>query len=254
MAFRLDLPRTMRIHPVFHHSLLTPVAPPHPLRAPEPPPLPVIMDGEEEYEVSRLVDSRRRWGRLQYLVEWKGYGPEDRSWEPVENLHTPDLIRHFHRTYPRCSGSRWPQSRCPIPSSQWRELGEEMFRIPASGRIPARDAQNVAARTFLSVMDLSPITASEEDVLKVLQPEFGSSSMDLACKVLPLLGNHKEIQLLLEHAAELLVAAAPAARSAALEAAQVQAAQQQEAEQLLAEAATAQTKAALERAAIAGGA
>ncbi|KAL8185412.1 UNVERIFIED_CONTAM: hypothetical protein K2H54_050151 [Gekko kuhli] len=37
---------------------------------------------------------------LQYLVDWKGYGLDDRSWELANNLHAPDLVQQYHKTYP----------------------------------------------------------------------------------------------------------------------------------------------------------
>jgi len=61
-AFRLDLPPTMKIHNVFHTSLLNPVAK-DPLPGQEMPPAPpqmVVRDSEEheEYEVESIQDSR----------------------------------------------------------------------------------------------------------------------------------------------------------------------------------------------------
>jgi len=48
-----------------------------------PPPIPVIVEGEEEWEVEEILDSRRIRGRLQYLTEWSGFATP--TWEPEEN-------------------------------------------------------------------------------------------------------------------------------------------------------------------------
>jgi transposase InsO family protein len=100
-AFRLKLPATMRIHPVFHVSLLEPVrANDIPGRVQEPSP-PVIVEDHEEYEVEEVLDSRVRRGKLKYLVHWKNYPISDRTWEPPENLaNAPDAVAKFHRAYP----------------------------------------------------------------------------------------------------------------------------------------------------------
>ncbi|KAM4702986.1 5-hydroxytryptamine receptor 3B [Rhinophrynus dorsalis] len=43
-------------------------------------PGPIQVEDHEEYEIQNILDSRRVRGHLQYLVHWKGYGPEERSW------------------------------------------------------------------------------------------------------------------------------------------------------------------------------
>uniref|UniRef100_A0A803TWT2 Chromo domain-containing protein n=1 Tax=Anolis carolinensis TaxID=28377 RepID=A0A803TWT2_ANOCA len=99
VTFKLQLPRSMRIHPVFHRSLLLPVDGVRP-DVNRPAPTPVLVDGEEEFEVQDILDSRFHRRRLQYLIDWVGFGPEERSWEDASTVHAPDLVRRFHQAYP----------------------------------------------------------------------------------------------------------------------------------------------------------
>ena len=66
VVYRLQLPETMQIHPVFHVSLLKKYLSPD-TDVPERP-APTIVDGEAEYEVDRILGDRRRRGRNEYLV------------------------------------------------------------------------------------------------------------------------------------------------------------------------------------------
>ncbi|CAJ0947396.1 unnamed protein product, partial [Ranitomeya imitator] len=77
VAFRLALPQSFKIHNVFHRSLLKKVVA---SSNPSPsPPSPVLADGNLEFRISRVMDSRLVRQSLQYLVHWRGYGPEKRT-------------------------------------------------------------------------------------------------------------------------------------------------------------------------------
>src|ERR1700730_3255837 len=102
VAYRLELPASWRIHDVFHASLLSPYreTTAHGPNFSRPPP--ELIDGEEEFEVERII-SHRCHGRsrtLQYLVKWKGYPESNNTWEPAAQIHAPDLLKAYHRRRP----------------------------------------------------------------------------------------------------------------------------------------------------------
>ncbi|SCZ98155.1 BZ3500_MvSof-1268-A1-R1_Chr3-3g06618 [Microbotryum saponariae] len=107
VAYELDLPSTMRIHPVFHVSLLEPYRPNTlPSRQQPVPPPPDLIDGQEAFVVERILDSRVRHGSLQYFVDWTGYGPQDREWVDASDFDDDDaLVLDFHRSKPRKPGA-----------------------------------------------------------------------------------------------------------------------------------------------------
>ena len=113
VSFRLKLPNNFKIHDVFHVNLLEVYHPntiPGRIELP-PPPCSVAHDdgiSYEEYEVESVLDCRLYRGKKQYLVHWKGYGVDDRSWEPMDNLaNAKDLVADFHMAHPDASCSSY---------------------------------------------------------------------------------------------------------------------------------------------------
>ncbi|KAK9402338.1 Tf2-1: Tf2-1 [Crotalus adamanteus] len=95
VTVQLRLPASLgRIHPVFHCSLLKPAhGRPYPTKVPGP-------VAGSQYEVQEVLDSRKRYGKLQYLLRWRGYPLSEATWVGERDINAPKLIQAFHRRYP----------------------------------------------------------------------------------------------------------------------------------------------------------
>ncbi|MBW0566616.1 hypothetical protein O181_106331 [Austropuccinia psidii MF-1] len=103
-AYQLKLPSQWKSIPsVFHISLLGPVKTSTIPNRQQEPPLSIIIEEEEELEVSQILDSKLKREKLLYLVEWKGFSKDSErsTWEPTESLNNcPELFKNFHSLYP----------------------------------------------------------------------------------------------------------------------------------------------------------
>jgi hypothetical protein len=99
----LALPTQWSIHPVFHINLLTPYRETITHGPNYQRPLPDLVDGEEEYSVEKILDSRKfgRRRRLQYLVKWEGYPDSDNMWVDKDDVFADDKVREFKAFEPR---------------------------------------------------------------------------------------------------------------------------------------------------------
>ena len=102
----LQLPRDMGCDPDFHFSLLKHY---HPDTRRLEAPLPVEVDGHEEYEVDAILAQqvKPRTGKREYRVSFKGYGPHRNLWLPEENLeHCTQAIEEYKRRVQALVGVR----------------------------------------------------------------------------------------------------------------------------------------------------
>ena len=65
-------------------------------------PQPVVVEGEEEWEIKRIMNKRKVWGRDKYLVRWKRCTVKEDTWESRENLkNTMELVEEFEKDHQR---------------------------------------------------------------------------------------------------------------------------------------------------------
>ena len=100
-AYRLKLPDYWKnVHPVWNVSKIYPyhedsANPNHPRPPPD------IIEGEPEWEVEQILDSKFAYGKLQYLVKWLGWPDSENSWQDEIDLeNAPEKIADFYRRFP----------------------------------------------------------------------------------------------------------------------------------------------------------
>jgi hypothetical protein len=99
VTYKLKLPPTIKVHPVFHVSLLQPWRtdtefPTH--ERPTPPP-PVVPE-DNQYIVEALLDKKVENGVVKYLVRWQGWSPLDDQWVAARNIEK-SLKDDYERTH-----------------------------------------------------------------------------------------------------------------------------------------------------------
>ena len=98
-AVELELPSSIRIHPVVNVSWVH-LYKPQVEGQKKVPPKPVIIKGEKEFEVEKILNKRVVQGKEKFLVWWKGYMAEEDTWESSKNLeNTKELVEEFEKEY-----------------------------------------------------------------------------------------------------------------------------------------------------------
>ncbi|QRW03473.1 Transposon Tf2-1 polyprotein [Ceratobasidium sp. AG-Ba] len=119
-VYRLELPKTMRTHNVFHINLLTPFTEDKDFhrRQARPPPI-ITEEGEEEYEVDHVVAWEQRKNGLYYQIRWKGYDPIEDTMERAEKIaELPQIMEDLLKQHPKA----------PLPKNY--KLNEKGYKRP----------------------------------------------------------------------------------------------------------------------------
>jgi len=98
-VIELELPKSIKIHPVVNISRVQLYKPQMEGQKKIPPKL-VIIEEEKKFEVEKILNKRMIRGKEKFLVRWKGYTVEEDTWENRENLeNAKELVEEFKRVY-----------------------------------------------------------------------------------------------------------------------------------------------------------
>jgi len=180
---KLELPAQMRIHPVFHNSLLKPYkeTTAHGPNFARPPP--EIVGGEEgHYEIERILTScpTRNRKSTQYLVKWKGYPNSENSWLPAKELQSArELLKQFHDRQVRLVTAN------QALQAQWKP--KEGILLWAS---PTPPYLKRGSNTELPSLPNPPLKPSYSQIVKTKIPprDPEKKTRDLSCDPSPVVG------------------------------------------------------------------
>ena len=142
ITYQLELPPQWKIHNVFHIDLLTPYHETniHGANFMQPPP--DLVDGEEEYEVEEILDSRKhgRGCKVQYLIKWKGYPSTNNQWVNWDDMHAEEALAEFRKRRPEAishirRGKGEEQDPSPLMQSNAPTVSPTLLDSPAGSTI-----------------------------------------------------------------------------------------------------------------------
>ncbi|PRP76184.1 hypothetical protein PROFUN_13730 [Planoprotostelium fungivorum] len=188
-SYKLKLPDGMKIHPVFHTSLLTPYYANSFNGRKDPPPQPVMIENNEEYIVERIVDSRQRGRKhkyTEYLVKWQGYDLDPKNNEDwiTDTDHCKDALKdscailNLHRIIPGNKRKLYITNRGGL----YQNIGKRYLQTthnfvinkPFKASLSKKESGTILSLFLLQ--DLPPThNAKEEVLLPVIQARMDNT-------------------------------------------------------------------------------
>jgi hypothetical protein len=117
-SYRLGLPQSMKVYPVFPTGILR-KDPNNPLPGQaNAPAAPIHVTAQEEYEVQEIIAVKETRGLLKYRAKWTGADDDPEFYTASSFMYSPHLIRNFHFANPKLPGP-------PRALDRWIKAWEE---------------------------------------------------------------------------------------------------------------------------------
>ena len=154
----------------------------HRLNFLEPPP--DLIDGEEEWEVEKILGHWTYRKKKQYLIRWKGYAPVHDSWANESGLHTPELLADYKQQLVRqiLINLIWSIAEIPHDQSSTAEIPHDQSftaEIPHDQSALSRHWEPTLIRTLRTedeeAFPTSPHTGSSQRTHILREPILSSS-------------------------------------------------------------------------------
>ena len=107
----------------------------------EPPP--DLIDGEEEWEIEKILGHRTYRKKKQYLIRWKGYTPAHDSWTNESGLHAPELLADYKQQLVRRILINLIRTTAKTPHDQ-----SSTAEIPHDQSVLSRHPETICIRTL----------------------------------------------------------------------------------------------------------
>jgi hypothetical protein len=162
LAYRLELPATLGIHPVFHVSLLEPYREGGTYK---PPPWEhIASDGTREAEkiLQHRASTRGPKSHCDYLVHWAHSTEEEASWVPESRLSPAFVNEYWYSRAPSSDGSALGPPTANSLRRSRRLLGLEANTESPSPDIMARESRASKERAPATLMGILGLQVEQE--------------------------------------------------------------------------------------------